>query len=955
MHKARKIAIILSLSAAVTASDVINYDLLAESKGDQRLKITYTIDSLNKAIERSKEDTNKVKSLLLLAKAHSMSDNQKALQTAEAALNLSDKLKWDNGLAKSKNCLGLYQSKENGKEGIAQGLANCQEAYAKFVALGDKKSSAEALSNINSIYYQQRDYAKALEFANKAIELAKESDNKYVLCKTYGDLAIIYFSQNKFQNSIDNSFKALELAKEIKDYYQESRNLANLGWAYQKIPNFDKALDYSNKALEIKKNIGDEKGISNMYGLLANISLRKSEFFKAIEYYRKDLEGKLRFNDKNAAAKLYGNMATAYLNLADYPKALEYFNTALSTFESINDYQGISNTYNGLGNFYCYLPEPNYQEALKYYNKALDICVANNFKLSIANQYGNIGSVYIRQKNYQTGLEYIQKSNEIFSELKQNIGLATNYFMIGGVYKELNNYDESLENYKKSQEYSLASQDSAGYLKALASVALLNIAEVAKSDSKFKPEEKTKIISESIENYNKHLKRASIYGDKSEVRNILYNIADAYLLIEDYKNALIAFKEATNLNDSLYSIETKKQIDNLEQRKINEITLKEKEALQHKNSIQELELKQRNQQLALAQSQQEVQQLMIERKNIELNILQKDKNIQELELNRNISEKEKKEKELDLIKKEKEYDEAVKNSWIGAFLFLSIISLILLYFYRRKKKDNNLLKEQNLLITEQKEELSRLFDEVQNREVLLSEANATKDKFFSIIAHDLKNPVQTLILSAELISKNFEKYAPEQIREKLSKMSSTSVGISSLLDTLLSWSRAQTGRIDFRPEYFSIKKVVAETFSLMSGAAERKGVELVDKTSFEMDVYADLNMITTVVRNLLSNAIKFTKAGGSVTLGFENKIINGKEIAEIYIQDTGIGIDEELINKLFRIDSGLKSVGTAGEKGTGLGLILCKEFVDRHNGVIWAESVIGKGSIFRFRLPSKKY
>ena len=235
-------------------------------------------------------------------------------------------------------------------------------------------------------------------------------------------------------------------------------------------------------------------------------------------------------------------------------------------------------------------------------------------------------------------------------------------------------------------------------------------------------------------------------------------------------------------------------------------------------------------------------------------------------------------------------------------------------------------------------------------EAKLREANATKDKFFSIIAHDLKNPIHNLINLSEILIHNFDSWDRETTNEFIQYINQSSKQGFNLLENLLEWSRAQTGEIKWHPKEIDLKEIQDTTVNLLSTTAKNKNIDLNTQIEEGMTAYADANMISTVIRNLLSNALKFTEQGGKVTIKAKKTI----EFIEITVSDTGIGIDEEDIPKLFRLDVNHTTIGTAQEEGTGLGLILCKEFVEKNGGKIWVESELGKGSDFKFILPVRK-
>lgn len=259
--------------------------------------------------------------------------------------------------------------------------------------------------------------------------------------------------------------------------------------------------------------------------------------------------------------------------------------------------------------------------------------------------------------------------------------------------------------------------------------------------------------------------------------------------------------------------------------------------------------------------------------------------------------------------------------------------------------------EQDKTIVRQNDELrelnSNLEKKVEERTLQLHELNATKDKFFSIIAHDLKNPFNTLIGFTELMLENLKDYSFEKLHEFIGILYDTSKQSYALLENLLEWSRSQTGRIQINKVEIKIYDLVEENINLLLNQASKKKINLINDIHYEGSVIGDLNMVRTVIRNLISNAIKYTKNEGTITVSAELK----DKILELAVKDTGIGIKPENLAKLFKIDANFSTKGTADEGGTGLGLILCKEFISKNDGDIWVESIYGEGSTFKFTLP----
>jgi PAS domain S-box-containing protein len=240
-------------------------------------------------------------------------------------------------------------------------------------------------------------------------------------------------------------------------------------------------------------------------------------------------------------------------------------------------------------------------------------------------------------------------------------------------------------------------------------------------------------------------------------------------------------------------------------------------------------------------------------------------------------------------------------------------------------------------------------EEIKLKNELLQIINSEKDKFFSILAHDLRGPLSAFVSATQIIAEEIQTMGIEEIKEITLSMKTSATNIYSLLENLLEWSRLRRGVMDFIPEKINLKKKIEECVAVLSESARKKGIEILISIPEVIDVLADSLMFDTVIRNLISNAIKFTPVGGKVTLtaGYiEDHTI------EIKISDSGIGMTPELKDKLFLLNEKTSRKGTEGEPSTGLGLLLCKEFIEKHNGKIWVESEAGKGSTFSFTISN---
>ncbi len=290
-----------------------------------------------------------------------------------------------------------------------------------------------------------------------------------------------------------------------------------------------------------------------------------------------------------------------------------------------------------------------------------------------------------------------------------------------------------------------------------------------------------------------------------------------------------------------------------------------------------------------------------------------------------------KEKQKDIERQKQEYQYLILIS-----ISVSIILILTIAFFYLK---SNVLKRKNNLINEQKEKLQEL--------------NATKDKFFSIIAHDLKNPIGSFKAIAGMMNDELDDFTTEEIKEFTLLLKNSADNITELLENLLTWSKAQRNTISFTPEHNYIYQIVKHNFALLEPLAKNKNIKLINNIDQSDLAYCDGNMINTVIRNISTNSVKFTPSGGTITISSNIIERDNKKCTQISIADTGVGMSEETVNSLFKVGESRSTDGTAGEKGTGLGLIICKEFIDKHNGKIWAESKEGFGTTFYFSIPLK--
>jgi PAS domain S-box-containing protein len=241
--------------------------------------------------------------------------------------------------------------------------------------------------------------------------------------------------------------------------------------------------------------------------------------------------------------------------------------------------------------------------------------------------------------------------------------------------------------------------------------------------------------------------------------------------------------------------------------------------------------------------------------------------------------------------------------------------------------------------------------EINNANIQLAELNSTKDKLFSIIAHDLRGPFTSLLGFTDLLIENLDNYDRPKFEQIITHISRAAKNAYSLLENLLLWARSQNKQMLFTPRKVCLINVTRDVILSLTSIGSIKNIRLINSVPADLTVYADVNMLTAILRNLISNAVKFSNPGSDVEI---TAAMLGDAVS-VSVKDNGIGMSPEIKNNLFQTVSNVTRAGTASEKGTGLGLMICKEFIDKHEGSIRLESEPGKGTNFTFSLPNPVY
>jgi signal transduction histidine kinase/tetratricopeptide (TPR) repeat protein len=751
-------------------------------------------------------------------------------------------------------------------------------------------------------------------------------------------LSTILYSQNE-RKEIDSLLNVLENTEE-KQKIDILNELSIKYWNFS----LDSSLYFANEALNIAHIFHDQKGISDSYNRIGNVYSFQNENALALEFYQKCLDIRLELKDSKGISNIYNNIAYTYSNDNQYGIAIEYFYKALKESQKRNDQRDIASYYSSIARTYNVIPD--YKNAIENFILSLEITKTLNDDLALALIYNSLGNIYQEISSYEESLKYYLDALAIYEKLNEKDGISMIYNNLGIVYQGLKENDKALSYYEKSLEMDRES----GYKEGEAT-ALNNIGTAYDEKG-----DKVK----ALEYYNEALKINKELDIKDGIATAYNNIGLIYLDLGDYEKAYTNLWESTEISkeiNDLYALSN--NYNNLAN-----LFLRQKQYNEAKNYLvlasdlaKKLDVKE-----WLAESYELYSKLYTEQNDykkameyfklyseIQDSIFERASNNSMAEMKIKY-ETEFLETENKILKKDNEIhrlelqkQKNQKKYWIAFSILILALAGLGFNLVRVKKKTNNLLRSKNSELNEANEKLL----ESENN---LKELNATKDKFFSIIAHDLKNPFQSLLGFSETLSNQIDKLEKKDIVEYSRLINESSQNLFNLLSNLLQWAKSQLGNIKVSPSELNLYDSLDDVLTFLKIIAIKKNISIKNQINKETMVFADKHVIATLLRNLISNAIKFTNIGGEIVISSE---IREKEII-VSVKDNGKGISEENINKLFRIDKEFSTKGTENESGTGLGLILCKELITQSNGKIFVESVLGKGSNFKFTLPNKE-
>ena len=821
----------------------------------------------------------------------------------------------------------------------------------------------------------------------------------YTLAKNLGKDSLIALSLAQAGDGellIGNWNKAKIYYKQSFNIYNDLEDLQGLSNIYLDLGNlffftavYDSAAFYYNKSLKFKKDLGNDAALINLYNNLGAVYKQTGKIDLAIEMLKESIKicDELHFNERKGLALI--NLSSIYFTQGRIAISMNRNLEALRLSEVTNDLYTKSNAYTNFGNIYAFLED--YENALDYNRKALEIDQGLKDWEGIITAYNNIGGIFLDQNNLDSAEHYFNKALSLHKTKDVRTDYQYTNYNLAKIFQSRKDYLSALKYLNQSLKISTENNDVIILFDDHIGFAEIYLEKDDLEKAEYHLKEALAIAQDHVLK-NEH-RVYKLFSALYQKKNLVKKAFDYHIRYTQLKDSLFDVKQSIAMAELNASYDLRKQQEEI--RLLSDIKDTQKETIERQRTLKNILIPSSFAILILL-----ALYILSFRNKIKANKILQEQNAQILAKNQEIRNKT---ESLSEINKELEKlniaanqtDNAIiitnnhgKIEWINegytrlygftleellkergtTYLQTSSnqdIEEIFKKILQEKKsqiyeadftsKDGKVYQIHTTLtpVLNEQQEVVRLIaidsdiTKLKEVEKELQQLLVTKDKFFSIIAHDLKNPFNSMMGLAQLLVHGYDRLSPEKIKYFHKNLYLISKNGYELLINLLEWSRSQMGTINFKPIQINVCDLTEETFSLYKGKSIEKEITLTNSMSKDSLVYADQNMLKTIFRNLVSNALKFTERGGAIEV-MENKLEGFKEII---IKDTGIGIEPDDIDKLFKLDKNFTSEGTEDEIGTGLGLLLCKEFVEKHGGKIRVESKVGFGSQFIFSLP----
>ncbi len=711
--------------------------------------------------------------------------------------------------------------------------ANSQQTYTDSLlqVIEKSKDQSERFSALvdlsRTMSPKNQDSARSLL---QAASLMLHNQNDVNLSRYYNSWGLYYWYCRKFDSAIDQYAKVFKLPETDALLPNLAEAANNLGTLLNRKGNTDSAGKLLQEALRIDKKMNHLEGIAKTNYDLGLFYYRQDKFELSLRYLLESLEYHEMVQDSFRLGHALNVLGNIYGSLNDTTKALETYKRAEQLAKAIGE-EDMENTL--INNIFSLLigDKTSFDLALSYGEKAMSYTEENQDVDFIIAVLSNFGWLYETHGETDKALAYYRMARTYENQKNTKPShLAGLYFLMGNLHKNIHNYDSARFYHNKS----------------------LAIGKAIKS---------------------KRYQWQNLSG-----------LSSLDSLQGNYLQALAKYQESIALRDSIWELDNKNRIAELQIIYETDKKAAENIALKESNVLKEKVIT--NQQRLLVFG-------------------------------------------------------------IAAIMFFALFLINLLLARRRLKLYNNRLEEKNKEILQKQNEINRYNQDLLIQREQLITLNQTKDKFFSIISHDLRGPFSGLINLLDLVINEFDTMSRDEKKAMLSTMHRSSVNTYNLLVNLLEWSQAQQGMLSCKPVETRIAYVLQDALHVLSSRIEAKNHTIVNHIPEELSINCDPDLTKSILINLINNAIKFTAKQGLIELYSEME----KDQVRIYIRDNGIGIKQANVQELFNLGAEVKRKGTDGELGTGLGLVMVKNFVEMQHGSISVESEEGKGSLFMFTLP----
>jgi len=668
--------------------------------------------------------------------------------------------------------------------------------------------------------------------------------------------------------------------------------LLKLSWSLKSIEPMQ-ALEYGKSALEIAEAGQHQAKAADALRHIGVVYWQLGNFNMAMDFLQESNIMFRREGEQVGTARTFSNIGLVFWEQGHYEKALENYFQALRILENIEDQSVIASVLNNIG--LVYQSQGDFALAEDFHLRSLEVKRSMGDEKGIAFSLNNLGVVKQHAGNYDIALQYYSEALTIREKLLDKREIANTRSNVGYLYYLKGNSEFALSNMKQALDLYFEVNDQRGLAQTYHYLALVN--------------RQMGRLTQAIDYFETSLEIAEEIGHSRIIADNYLNLASIMALRREYQKAYNYQELYLNLRDSLFTRESQQRIMEM--------------------------------------------QMMYdrERKESEIELLRKTNQINALNLQK---------------------QRLLKNFLLGGVVLILILLFLLYNRFLFITRSNRLLERQkeeisqsnqklmvlNKTLLEQKQkvdELNQRLNQTNQRliesEKHLIETNATKDKFFSIISHDLRNPFASIVSFSRILKRDIQNLGKDELQELARELDKSVLKINNLLENLLQWSRAQTGKMKFHPEYLAVNDLIRDNINLFSGNAREKEIMLVDLVDPDLVVFADQNMTNTLIRNLLSNSLKYSDAGGKIEIS--GHVLN--KMAHISVKDDGVGMTREQMDQLWSVNTIHTTYGTRDEKGSGLGLLLCKEFIEKQGGHISVKSEKGKGSEFTFSLPLERH